>query len=118
MNYNTSGMVWYLAHPYTHPSPAKNVERCIGIANHLLDAGFSIYAPIVMTHWLDVGKTRPAAFWYRFDEDLMAKCDGIILSPGWESSKGCVNEMKWFKERGLPVLVHVDGAAPIEYKGE
>jgi hypothetical protein len=99
-----SGKLWYLAHPYTKPSPDWNVRECIDVGNKLIDAGYSIYAPIVMTHWFDKADGRPCEFWYEYDLALMERCDGCILSPGWDKSTGCTNEKKWFEAHGKPVL--------------
>ena len=48
-------------------------------------------------------KEREADFWYEYDLEILRKCDGIILCPGWEASKGCKKEREWAKILGLEI---------------
>jgi len=99
--------LYYLAHPYS-PKGEKteivNVTNCINIANRLMDLGYHLYAPIVMTHWLHLAKNRDYTFWIEEDHVIMDRCDGIILSGDWEHSSGCLGEKKWFEEKGKEIL--------------
>jgi hypothetical protein len=97
--------LYYLAHPYTNPDPETNVRACVDIANDLIDDGYSVYAPIVMTHWLDVMVPRDHDFWLEYDETMMERCDGIILAGDWRSSKGCRHEYQYFIDHAKQVLV-------------
>ena len=103
--------LYYLAHPYS-PKPniseTENVFKCINVANTLMDIGFHIYAPIVMTHWLHSLKFRPYTFWIEEDHVIMDRCDGIILSGFWKDSSGCLSEKKWFEDQGKEVLYYED----------
>lgn len=35
---------------------------------------------------------------------LLQVCEGIILCPGWESSKGCQEEFKYAKDTGKEII--------------
>ena len=102
--------LYYLAHPYDHSSktPTENVMNCIYIVNKLMDLGYHIYAPIVMTHWLHCDKPRTWEFWMHEDEHMMKRCDGIILADEWSRSKGCLKEKELFEEMGKEVLFYED----------
>ena len=94
--------LWYVAHPYTgniYSNYKTNVIR----ANKLLDRGFLVFAPIVHSHPLNELRERPPAFWYAQDLEILAKCDGIILCPGWEKSIGCVMEKEFAEKYGLEI---------------
>ena len=64
----------------------------------LLDAGFVIFNPLTHSHPLDKLQKRDPEFWYDFDLKFLNKCNGIIMSPGWGSSKGCILELKRAKD--------------------
>jgi nucleoside 2-deoxyribosyltransferase len=103
--------VWYLAHPYTRPDPVANVHLCTIVAAYLTAEGIVTIPPIMYTDRIHMAmkdndldpEVGDKDFWYKYDEELMKKCDGIILSGDWESSKGCCQEMWWFKGAGKPV---------------
>lgn len=40
---------------------------------------------------------------------LLGKCEVIILAPGWEKSKGCVEEMKYAIDKRMQVIMWKDG---------
>jgi len=104
--------LYYLAMPYTSTSD-KNTELghvfdCILVANVLLDLGYHIYAPIIMTHWLHGFKKRDYEFWMKEDKIMMEKCDGIILAGAWKKSKGCLREKEYLEAQGKEVLYYSD----------
>ena len=104
-----SEKLWYVAHPYSAPTPeleAENVDKCIAICNELLDKGYNLYAPIVMTHWFHVNKERSWKEWMELDKIFMDKCDGLILSGNWRLSKGCLVEKEYFEKQGKPVIIY------------
>ena len=99
--------IYYLAHPYSPQdgsliySPGGkeqvklNVDRSIEITNDLLDKGYLIFNPLTHSHSLDKHQHRKTEFWYDFDLLLLKRCDGIIMSPEWENSKGCMKEFQY-----------------------
>lgn len=104
--------LYYLAHPYSVYKDGKedieaeyvNVKKSIIIANELMNLGYILYIPIVMTHFIHVDKPRPYNYWMEFDLEFMKRCDGIILSEGWEQSKGCCNEKIIFMGMNKEIL--------------
>lgn len=116
--------LWYFAHPYTcrdengHYVP-EGEEANFQLANYrsgrLLLLGYNVYSPISHTH--PIHRATPEFLarheheaWYRLDMDLISRTrfTGIILAPGWENSKGCIEERKWFESREFPVLFYED----------
>jgi hypothetical protein len=85
--------IYYLAHPYSGDK-RDNVKKSIKITNDLLDRGHTIFNPLTHSHPLDKEYKREPKFWYELDLMFLKKCDGIIMAPGWERSKGCRMELK------------------------
>jgi len=98
---------YYLAHPYSD-DPAANVDLSIERTNKLLDLGIKVFNPLTHSHYLDLAQQRAATFWYEFDVAILDKMDGLILSPGWENSRGCILEYGWFQgaiAAGRPIVI-------------
>jgi len=118
--------LYYLAHCYTtknskgdyvHEGEVANFNLCCIRAAKLIEAGWNIYAPICHTHpihcaWPNFVGKEVHEMWYSYDEIFIrhANFTGIILSPGWEASKGCCGEKKLFEELGREVLYYCNGA--------
>lgn len=116
--------LWYFAHPYTAKrkdgtfipeAEDANFQLANQRASELLKRGYNIYSPISHTH--PIHRSCPAflkneehEMWYGLDNDFIEKTDwaGIILAPDWESSRGCVDELKRFQRKGLPSKLYTD----------
>jgi len=97
--------LWYMAHPYSD-NPERNFDLANERASRLVKKGFHLYSPISHTHPIHMVAGMPWEFWMDFDESFMKICDGIILCPGWENSKGCNIERKFFQDHGKDVLLY------------
>ncbi|KKN66042.1 hypothetical protein LCGC14_0475200 [marine sediment metagenome] len=111
---------YYFAHPYAcrdangvfvPEGEEANFQLCNQRAARLIELGYNIYSPISHTH--PIHRASPVFLarheheaWYVLDMEFMAKTnfDGIILAPGWENSKGCKMEKKYFVDKGLIVV--------------
>jgi len=95
--------LYYFAHPYS-----GNPEENFRLANErtvvLIENDWDVFSPISHSHPLQLIKDRPYDEWMELDNVIMSRCDGLILAPGWQKSKGCVLEREWFAKRGLPIL--------------
>jgi hypothetical protein len=103
--------LYYLAHPYTakeNRSVEDNVKHCIDVANDLMDRGYTLYVPIVMTHYLEMTKSREYQFWLNLDKRIMERCDGIILSGNWKESNGCLLEKRFCEKHKKEILFYKD----------
>jgi hypothetical protein len=109
---------FYLASPYTHPSPTvvdlrvKQTRRVLG---WLLSKGLFVISPIVHCH----DTARECAlrtdwkWWWEYNLSIMMKSEGIILVKlkGWEESKGVAEELKWAYEADVPIY-SIDADVP------
>lgn len=103
--------LFYVAHPYSG-NIDENMASVIEKTNELLDRGFKVLCPLTHSHWLDLAKKRDADFWYDLDIALMDKCDGLILCPGWQESRGCILEYGFFTGQKKPVYLYEDLIKP------
>jgi len=99
--------IFFLSHPYSPQDGShlysqvgrdqvqENVNNSIEITNELLDKGFNIFNPLTHSHSLDEFYQRASEFWYDLDLLFLERFDGIIMAPGWESSKGCKKEFQF-----------------------
>ena len=112
--------LWYFATPYSrtkeqellnmsqHEAEKVNYQMALYRTNRLLDMGYRVYTPVVFTHHLHDHKFREYEDWMNLDETIRKRCDGIILSIGWEMSEGCKQELKKFEDERKPVLKYKD----------
>ena len=112
-------MLFYLATPYSKnkSSPAESKESDIEDFNynlaiiqtsHLLDLGYNIYCPVLHNHNLHRLKPRKWEIWIHQDMIMVDKCDGLILTPHWKNSKGCLLEFAKFRDQKKSILYYQD----------
>lgn len=112
----------YIASPYSHEDAVvrrKRYNEVVGVTAKLTLDGWKVYSPIVHSHPLveyaasmpthDIKrlKDKDHNFWLIYDKTIMRLCDRlvIVLSSGWETSKGLKQEVSYFK--GLHRLMAV-----------
>jgi nucleoside 2-deoxyribosyltransferase len=100
----------YLASPYSHDDPAVRLQRfeaACRAAAILLRNGVLVFSPIAHTHPIALAGDLPLdwAFWQRFDREMIAACDEVIVLclDGWASSRGVQAELAIAEEFGIPV---------------
>ena len=95
--------LYYFSHPYT-----GNAEENFKLANarslKLIKSGYYIISPITHSHPLDQLEKHDLKFWMNLDQVIMSHCDGIILAPNWETSKGCRLELRYFIKSDKEIL--------------
>ena len=112
-----SERLWCFAHPYRsveEPHPVRtprqqNHHLCCRRTARLIEAGYLVLAPVCQTH--HVARCAPVDYWDEADwleytMELMVRCDGIILAPGWEDSEGCWRERNAARERGMEICCY------------
>ncbi len=99
----------YLASPYSHPDPAvmqERFEQACKAAAELMRVGVMVFSPIAHSHPIaQYGLPKEWGFWQEYDRIMLAKCDRIIvlMLPGWQTSAGVRNELRFAVDAGLPV---------------
>ncbi len=100
--------VAYLACPYSDPDPrVKELRHMLAtqVAFELMQKGQVVYSPL--THNIPISRLGVYGWvnWKDFDLTMLAKCDRLIVIkiPGWDESKGVLEEIAYAKERGIPI---------------
>jgi hypothetical protein len=94
--------------PFTSPDRAHQLKHLL-VANTAAfacaRAGVSPIVPHWNTAWLD--GTISAHFWYEATLELSRRADFQIFVPGWERSRGSLDEHAWGLEKGkTQVMLH------------
>lgn len=112
--------LFYFAHPYTvkdnegknvHALEESNFNLCCERAGELFKKGYLVYSPLSHSHPIHVRnpeflQNNEWNLWMKLDKKIIEICNGIILAPKWETSKGCIEEKRIFEEKGLEILLY------------
>jgi len=103
--------VLYVAGKYRDPRGVyfiwKNIETARDVAVHLWQMGAAVICPHANTSFFD--GSCPDERWLGGDLELLARCDGVVMLPGWEQSAGAVGEWQAAQNHGLQVFYWKDG---------
>lgn len=97
----------YLAGPYWHSQPDRRQLHVESAKLHALlvaELGFVPVTPHLNTARFETMTDLPEAFFLQADEQILLRCDAIILMPGSYKSKGTQAEILIALEAGLPVF--------------
>lgn len=97
-------MILYTAGPYRAPSIwgiHLNIESAKISARELWLKGHAVICPHANSAFMDGPDTDH--LFLGGDLQLLAHCDGIVMLPGWESSKGATAELAFARDHGLKV---------------
>jgi hypothetical protein len=73
-------------------------HRVFYFSPHLNSAFFEQWLPEV-----------PVSFYYAMDEEILSRCDALLLLKGWQFSKGAQREYTLFEKYKRPVFSYPDG---------
>lgn len=94
----------YLAGPYTHPDPNRNVRAALDDAKILIEAGYIVFVPHLY-HLFDLIHPMPYETWMRLDLAWVERCDVLVRRPG--DSSGADREAEYALSLGKPVFYGV-----------
>ena len=70
----------------------------------LLEAGLTVFSPIVHCHPMSVvyGLPKDFSFWERLDKSYIDNCDvlWVLMMEGWDESEGIGKEIEYAKSQG------------------
>jgi len=112
--------LYYFAHPYSaynkdgsrnSRGQEANFNLCCVRSALLILKGYNIYSPIAHSHPIQMGHPDlQDSIWYDLDNEVIdkTKWDGIIMSPDWDKSLGCIDEKERMENQGYTVLYYDD----------
>lgn len=95
----------YVAGPYAHGAPARNVRRAIDAAEALLARGHHPFVPH-LNHFWHARHPHDRAVWLALDLAWLPFAEGVLRLPG--PSDGADRECRAARERGIPVYGALD----------
>ena len=100
-------MLIYVSGKYTGDIDA-NIAVATAVAVTLWELGHAVICPHANTaHFEDAGKITYEQF-IAGDLAMIARCDALVMVPGWEDSKGARAEWAYATSLGLPIYVFPD----------
>lgn len=86
------------------PGYVKHIHNMIKFAEEVRQLGYHILTPCndIITG-LIIG-TYDYNDYSENNMELLSRCDGMALVPGWETSKGTVAEIKQAEKLGIPIF--------------
>lgn len=115
VNFETRPLV-YVAGPYSHPDPVENTHKALAVGDRLNASERLIaYVPHMSLLWHLVHPHKET-YWYDYDLHLLQRCDALFRMHG--ISVGSDNEVKFAKERGIPVFRSEENLMEWAYKWE
>jgi hypothetical protein len=102
-------MLLYVSGPYTayeDRTVQDNVVQARDIAAAFWKQGHAVICPHLNTHWPEF--VYDGLTWEDFmkgDLQMIARCDGMVMTPDWEKSRGARIEREYAESLGMPIWV-------------
>ncbi len=102
----------YIAGPYS-ATPGRtiafNINEAWHVAFQLAQAGVGFICPHTNCGMMDLA--ADPWFFYRLGEELLDRCDAVLMLDGWEESKGAVAEKALAEDFDMPVFYTIEEVA-------
>ena len=98
--------VFYIAGPYRGDSKEgviSNIKKAREVSLDLWIRGYAAVCPHMNTAFFDHHMEDRDIL--EGDLAILSKCDGIVVLPGWESSQGTLQEIRFAGERDIPTYL-------------
>lgn len=100
--------VAYIAGPYRAGSDDakwQNIMYAREVARYYWINGYAVICPHLNSMFMDGGGIAEEDF-LAGDEELLRRCDVLVLIPGWEKSDGARAERNLAKGLGKEIIIH------------
>lgn len=112
--YNPTLLI-YVAGPYTTREGVSrgghfimdNIHKARSVAHELMKLGMAVICPHMNSMFMECDVVPPTEVLNR-DIEIISRCDAIVLVEDWETSHGVAEEIKFARERGIPVFECVE----------
>lgn len=103
--------VIYIAGPYSGEDAAA-IQRHVDVAQaagqEILRRGHACLCPHSMTHDWDIGTGIEYETFLHTDLELLARCDAVLMLPGWSRSRGAMGEYQEARRLGLKIYLGLE----------
>lgn len=103
----------YIAGPYsanTQQEIEANITRAIGAAVWCAEHRIFYFCPHMNSAYMDkLSPNTPVLFYYAMDEEILSRCDAVLVLPGWENSEGTLAEIEYCKLHHVPYFYGREG---------
>jgi hypothetical protein len=102
-------MIVYVAGPYgapTHEGISANIQNARQVGIELWEMGHVPIVPHLNTAHFEVDCKVPNDAYYQGDLKIQARCDCVVVVPGWENSKGTRDEIEYAGTIDQPVYFY------------
>lgn len=104
-------MLLYVSGPYSGDIDA-NIAQARRAAIDLWERGYAVLCPHLNTQHFEVDCKVGYEDYIRRDIEMVRRCDGMVMLPGWEGSKGALREKEVAEAAGIPVTVYPEAPEP------
>lgn len=104
----------FISSAYTNGDLEENVLRQVKAFHHLRDLGWAPYAPL-LSHYLDLYKSRPYEDWISLCFSYLDICSAIVRIDLHVASEGGDREAEHAREQNIEVF-HELRSVPVFYK--
>ena len=105
-------MLIYTAGPYSASAGAgtveENITRARDVAARLWDMGYSVICPHMNTAGFEKLTQLSNEQFVDRDLEIVERCDGLVMLPYWEQSRGAIREHVHAREHGLQIWIWPD----------
>lgn len=102
-------MLIYVAGKYSTGDVEENVALARRVAIELTKLGHAVFTPhLNFYHFEQDLPDRTHDEYLREDENILSRCDGIVMLPGWTESPGANREYDYAEKIGLPIYQYPD----------
>lgn len=90
---------------YNHWAQEQNIRQAEDVALDVWRLGGAAVCPHLNTAHFQ--GALPDEVWLQGDLDILARCDAVMLVPGWEDSTGTRAEVAFADAHGIPTFEHL-----------
>lgn len=110
-------MLLYVAGPY-RGDVTENIAKARAVGIEIWKAGHVAIVPHLNTAHFEEDSNLKDDVFLNGDIDILRRCDGIVLVPGWEESEGANSELMYAKYLDMPIWIYpeIPQLQPVEVK--